>query len=333
MRFAALGRTEYLYDAILALHRAGHQAACVVTAPAAPEYVRREQDFEALASEMSCPFRVASHLHDQDVLDLLRNAEVAVSVNWPSILSNTVLDLFLHGVLNIHAGDLPRYRGNACPNWAILQGEDAVTLSVHVMLPDELDCGRVLSQRSLALTDETYIADVNAWILSVAPEMFVEAVQGLERDPDFALKTARADDPEALRCYPRVPEDGYIDWTRPALDIHRLVRASSTPLPGAYTYAFLDGRLTKIHVLRAHPVEPGLGNDLAEPGQVLRNDPATGESLVACGRGTVLALEQCQVGDGEPFAPGKAWRSIRARLGTRAEDVLWNTLHNQGLAD
>lgn len=332
MRFAALGRTEFLYDTIVALHAAGHEPACIVTAPAAPEYARREHDFEQLAKDLGCPFLLVSNLGETDVAELLAGIDVAVSVNWPFILTQDILGLFPHGVLNIHAGDLPRYRGNACPNWAMLMGEKEVFLSVHVMQPGELDCGPILAQRSFPLLDTTYYGDILSWIQAVSPEMFRQALDSLDRDPGHSLKIARADAAEAFRCYPRVPEDGYIDWRQSALQIHTLIRASGPPLPGAYTYRWYKGRLEKVVVLRACLPRETLSLDLAMPGQVLRNDPESGLSFVACGDKSVLALEQCRIGEEPPFAPGGAWRSFRVRLGIRAEDMLWLTLREQGLA-
>ena len=331
MKFAAMGRTEYLYDTILALRAAGHEPGCIVTAAAAPEYSRKEGDFESLAAKCGCAFILGAPSQRTEELKILRGCDIAVSVNWPFVLGKGILELFPHGVLNVHAGDLPRYRGNACPNWAIIQGEEEVWLSVHRMVPSELDCGPILSQRRLPLTSETYIAEVNAWILRTAPEMFLEALNRLERDPAYCVKVARAADPEALRCYPRVPEDGWIDWERDAGTIHRLVRASAPPLPGAYTYCWNGGVLEKVHVLRAAVAPEGLGRDLAVPGQILRNEQDTGRTFVACGEKTVLSLEECRI-DSVAFAPGKEWRSIRTRLGVRAEDILWRLLSEQGQA-
>ena len=93
---------------------------------------------------------------------------MAISVNWPNLLTPEVLDLFPDGVWNAHAGDLPRYRGNAAPNWAILSGEDAVILTIHRMSAG-LDEGPILAQRSFPLDETTYISDVYAFLDEAVP--------------------------------------------------------------------------------------------------------------------------------------------------------------------
>ena len=332
MKFAAFGRTEFLYDTIVGLHTAGHEPACIISSPAAPEYARRESDFEQLARDLGCPFKLVKNLDEENTRMLLRGSDVGVSVNWPFILTQNVIEIFPYGVLNIHAGDLPRYRGNACPNWVILKNDSKVYLSVHVMQPSELDCGPVLVQRSYPVLETTYYREIVRWIQKVTPEMFREAIDHLARDPKYALKIARADAPDAFRCYPRIPEDGWIDWQQEAQQIHRLVRASGPPLPGAYTYRWYKGCLEKIFVLQARLLKETLGLDLAVPGQVLRNDSTGGESMVVCGNKTVLALQKCRIGEGSPFEPGSTWKTFRVRLGVRAEDIMWQNFREQGLA-
>src|SRR3954464_12292154 len=129
-----------LYTGIEACVSAGHEPRLIATAPAAPEYDVVERDFERLAGELGCPYFCDTRLDGPDRLELLQRAgaDVAISVNWPTVIGSAARSPFAHGVLNAHAGDLPRYRGNACPNWAILQGEDRVVVTVHVMA-DELD--------------------------------------------------------------------------------------------------------------------------------------------------------------------------------------------------
>ncbi len=291
MRVAVIGRTQMLHDAALALVRAGHEVGCVLTAPAAPEYTRTEADFERLARQLGCPFLCARSASSSEVLTLLSGCDVGVSMNWVGVLGPLVLGLFPLGVLNAHPGELPRYRGNACQAWAILRGEERLALTIHVMQPGQLDCGRVVHQEFLPLSPEVANAQVWAWLETAVPQGFVAALEALARDPGFALYEARADDTAGFRGYPRLPEDGYIDWTRPAADIVRLVRASGPPLPGAYTYASIGGQVDKLAILEAcAQAEPF--RDLAEPGHVLHNDPDSGVSLVACGAG-VLELFRC----------------------------------------
>lgn len=321
MKLALIGRTQILYQTALALADTGHKIAAVVTAQASPEYTRDAEDFRLLARKLGSDYHLCGSRLSPEALASLRGCDAAVSVNWVGVLGGDVLGIFPHGVLNAHLGELPRYRGNACPNWAILNGEPHVALSIHCMVPGVLDGGRVLHQRRLPLGPETDIAQVYAWVETAAPTAFAAALKALGDDPTFRIYDADPDDPEGFRCYPRRPEDGFIQWSDPAERVLRLIRASGPPFAGAYTYADIGGRLEKITVLKARSV-PGIFHDLAVPGQVLENRPEEGCTLVACGDAPIALLE-CRDSSGAVFAPASRWRSIRIRLGIRAEDMVW----------
>jgi methionyl-tRNA formyltransferase len=328
VRIAVIGRTQVLYDTALALRAQGHQIGCVITAPAAPEYTRTEEDFRQLAVMCGAPYFCATRGSRPDFETLCRGLDIGVSVNWVSLVSARQLALFRIGMLNAHHGDLPAYRGNACSNWAILQGESSITATIHLMEGAALDCGRIVCQERYALTDRSTIGDVYTWSERSTPALFARAIELLDRDPAYTLKIARPDSPDSFRCYPRMPEDNFIDWTRPARDIDALVRASSHPFPGAYTFHWDGSSVRKLRVLSSRVVADET-NDLAAPGQVMENNRETGESLVRCGA-AVLALETCRYDDeSEAFAPGRRWTSIRMRLGVRAEDWLWELSRNK----
>jgi UDP-4-amino-4-deoxy-L-arabinose formyltransferase/UDP-glucuronic acid dehydrogenase (UDP-4-keto-hexauronic acid decarboxylating) len=295
MRFAALGRTRMLLDGIRACVAAGHEPAFIATAPAAPEYDVREDDFRALAAELGCVFAAT--------LEEGVHADVAISVNWPTLIDPGFLARFPHGVLNGHAGDLPRFRGNACPNWAILQGESHVVATVHEMA-EELDAGPIVLQDALPLSDETYVGDVYAWMAATFPRLFAEALTGLES----GTITPRPQSGQALRCYPRRPEDGWIDWSQPADRIARLVRASAEPFAGAFSA--LDGEPITIWRAHAAPLrEPSLG----VPGQVMAI--GAGEVDVLSGGGR-LVLETVETASAGRVPAPDAIRSTRSRLGS-----------------
>lgn len=282
MRFAVLGRTAMLFDAIEACVAAGHECASIETRPAAPEYGRDEHDFARLAERLAVPF-------GEPVA-----ADVAISMNWPALLGAEVRGRFAHGIVNAHPGDLPRFRGNACPNWAILAGEEQVVLTLHVM-DDGLDSGPVLLKRPIALDASTYVADVYAALATLVPDSFVTVLDGLA-DGSLTPQPQRG---PGLRCHPRRPEDGLLDFTRPAAELARLVRASAEPFAGAFTT--LDGERVTVWRARAEALdEPALG----VPGQVLAGDPVA----VLCGDGAGLMLERVE--------PAGVVRSGRQRLGT-----------------
>jgi len=280
-RIAILGRTEFLLKAAKDLVAEGFTLTAVVTAPESPHYLATSRDFERFARDVDVPFLGVSR-YDSDVRDLLRDSksDVVFSVNWPHLLKASDLEITAFGIVNAHAGDLPRYRGNACPNWAILNGESEIGLTLHLMEPDGLDSGDILLKRFFPVSTETYIGDCYSWMRTHIPSMFVELAKNWgslwrARIPQETLPIT------PLRCFPRTPEDSRIDWTRPAVEICRLVRASSEPFDGAFT--LYDDEVLRI--LRAREVE--LTYDIsAVPGSILfRRDDGV---AIASGDGVVL---------------------------------------------
>ena len=292
MRFAALGRTRMLLDAIAACVEAGHECVHVATAPAAPEYGVGPEDFAALARRLGASYGEIEPA----------GAEIAISVNWPTLIPSGVRDRFPRGILNGHAGDLPRFRGNAAPNWAILLGEPRVVATVHEMA-DELDAGPIIVQRALEIDESTYVGEVYAFLERTFPALFAEALDGLEAGTLAPLPQAG----EPLRCYPRRPEDGELDWRLDAVALARLVRASAEPFAGAF------GRLEDepVTVWRARP-EPLREPSVGIPGQVMARRPETGEVDVLTGDGR-LVLEEVETAAGRMPA-ADAIRSLRARF-------------------
>ena len=309
MRFAALGRTNWLYDSVLACVNEGHEAVLIGTCAAAPEYSVKENDFKKLANKLKCPYFCDPNLNAPMNLKKIRmcGAEVAISVNWLSMIGQEILDQFPRGIVNAHAGDLPRYRGNACPNWAILNNESNVVVTLHKM-SQNLDAGPILLQRSIPVNEDTYIQDIYRFMAENIPRMFIQLLDGFSTNAiDEKHQSHKASD--SLRCFPRIPQDGEIHWDRPAEELARLVRASSRPFVGAYT--FLGQK--KMAIWRAY-AEKLKCTCLGVPGQVIEVRRETGEVAVLTGQG-LLVMQEIQIQKGASGAASKFIRSTRTRLG------------------
>lgn len=291
MRVAIIGRTRWLIDAADACLAAGHDIVVVATSAPASFYKCNSHDFLLLAERAGADYLGEVSLSRLETQTQLKSsfADIAISVNWPSIINADVIDLFPHGVLNAHCGDLPRYRGNACPNWAILNGEPQIGLCIHKMVANELDSGPIVVRDYLPTTNDMYIGDVYDWLNKRIPELFAAALDGLASG--CVKPVPQPLDPGlALRCYPRRAEDGLIDWSLSAEYIHRLVRSSSHPFDGAFTY-LEDGR--KVKIWRASLYRP-LQPFCAIPGQIILS--FEGDLIVATGSGA-LRVEDVEIDD------------------------------------
>lgn len=314
MRIAALGRTSMLWNTIDRLARAGHEIVLIATCRSAPEYKIKEEDFRRLAEVLGAPFLLTQNLNHPEIIAELRKAraDVAVSVNWINIIGAEACGSFPLGILNAHAGDLPRYRGNAPVAWAILEGEERIGITIHQMDPYELDAGPVILKDYFPLSDDTYVGEVFEYLELRIPELFLGAATGLANNKLKPLP--QPSDPSlALRCYPRRPEDGLILWDRPSDFLARLVRASAEPFDGAFT-SFKGDSLV---VWRAR-AESWATPSLAIPGQVVSRNQESGEVGVATGRG-ILILQMVEAGGRGRCHPATIIKSLRDRLGVNVE--------------
>jgi methionyl-tRNA formyltransferase len=305
MKIAIIGRTELLYDTALRLRTAGHQITCILTAKEAPEYTRTAEDFRALADAWQIPFVQGGPIMGH--ADFLRDAlaDIAVSINYTGIVPQSVIDLFPLGVLNAHGGDLPRYRGNACQAWAIINGEESIGLCIHRMVGGELDSGDIIARDHLAINHTTKVTNVLEWMSLRTPELILKAVQMLQDDPSYILQQQSKDPTRALRCYPRKPEDGRINWNKPAIDVLRLVNATNRP----YSGAFCEFEGKNLIIWDAELVQ---GGEIfcAVPGQVTKI--GNGYIEVACGFGKLRCLRVQLSSD--IVSPDSFIRSVRQRL-------------------
>jgi len=259
----------------------GHVVSLVATSKAADHEAVAAGDFEAWASAIGAEFIFGPQLASAKALETLRAArcDVAISMNWVRLLPAEVRACFTHGVFNAHPGDLPRFKGNACPNWAILLGEPGVGLIIHKM-DDGLDSGPVALRDFFPLAETTTVTAVYAWLEAAIPRLFVELANAIA-DGRLVLSPQSQDPSLGLRCYPRRAQDARIDWCADSAQISRLIRASTRPFAGAFTT--LEGQQI-VRVWSAAPVEIQ-EPFVAIPGQVMF--ALQGDPVVATGRGAL----------------------------------------------
>jgi methionyl-tRNA formyltransferase len=321
MKVLILGRTEYLYDTAELLSKS-HTVCGIITAAAMPEYDKNENDFKSLAEKLGSPYLFSNTIND-DVKKFIQeaNADVCISLNWKTVLKDDIISLFPHGILNAHFGDLPSYRGNAVINWAILNNEQSIAVTVHQMVPGEIDSGAVYCKKYMELGENTTIGEVVAFCRVNTPLLFLEAVNGIENGTAKPVQQSELT-PKPFRCYPRVPEYSKIDWTKSAREIHALVRASGKPYSGAYSYMKINGEIKKVYIWKTSVIADST-DDIGEPGHVIKNDNVSGFSHVLTGKG-IIAIEEAQYENEETFLPGKVWKTIRLHFGIDTEEEMMN---------
>tara|TARA_Y100000591_G_C21786535_1_gene674120 strand:+ start:374 stop:1294 length:921 start_codon:yes stop_codon:yes gene_type:complete len=305
MKIAIIGRTEILYDTMVKLKKEGHEISCIVTSKEAPEYSKTSEDFREIARQWNIPFAIGSKISDHFELLSSSNADIGVSINYTGIIPQSTIDLFPLGILNSHGGDLPKYRGNACQAWAIINGEEKIGLCIHKMIGGELDSGDIIARDYLPINLDTKITEVWKWMSLKVPELFVDSVNKIEIKSDFFMEKQSKNESDASRCYPLLPDDGRINWNRSATEIIRLINAFNKPYHGAFCY-FND---EKIVVWDSELV---LDEEIfySIPGQVTKI--GSGFIEVACMENKIR-LKKIEI-NSKIDSPDKLIKSIRTRL-------------------
>ena len=298
----------------LLAHR-GIEVPVIVSCGATPEVEDTSSEMQAMAANRGIDYFTANQINKPEWAARLTryHLDLAVAMLWLHTLDEHILATARIGFLNCHGGHLPKYRGNACANWAILNGEPFIGATTHLMEPNSLDSGPVLHQDIAPITPETTIGKLIGELEEKGRRLVLQSVEAL-RTGTVVPKPQNVE--EASYCYPRIPRDGEIDWGREALAIDRLIRASGKPYPGAYSW-FMDhrsgGTIRKLTVWRAHIQRHPLNEHYAVPGHVLRHQGGA-KCAIACGDRMLLVLDEIEI-DGIAIEPAAAFRTVRQRLG------------------
>ena len=220
--------------------------------------------------------------------------EIMIVVGYGQIIPQSVIDIAPRGIVNVHASLLPKYRGAAPIQWAIVNGETRTGVTT-MQINAGLDTGDILLERETEIGPDETAVELGERLASMGAELLIETLDGLARG---AIKPERQDDAQAFHAPILKKEDGAISWSEPARAIHNRVRGM-LPWPGAHTR--FRGQL--LHVWRARVA--GDRTSLAA-GQVLIGP----RFRVACGDGGVLELLEVQMEgrkrmSGEAFANGQ----------------------------
>lgn len=271
-RIGFIGRTKFLFDTIIKFQKLKDYEISFIWTSQDEEFYNFGYDkFEKLAAKVNCLFINSSNIktHANSI-----SADIVVSVNFINVIPQDFIEKFKFGIINAHAGDLPRYKGNACPNWAILNQEEFVALTLHKMNSD-LDSGPIIFKDKFKIKRDTYVSEIYEWLEEKIPKSFVMAVEHLcdgRSTSDQAGKT--------LRTFPRKPEDARLDFSKDLNWNYRLIRASSKPFDGAFAY--LNNSSKKIIIYRAEPVEVKY-DFLAVSGQIIERFSEDASFLLAIG--------------------------------------------------
>lgn len=262
------------------------------------------------AKELRIPmFRDATIRGIERLVDQL-NPDVVVVSSFGRILPAKLIAK--SKFINVHYSMLPRFRGRANVNWAILNGEPETGISIHVLSPG-LDAGNILFQRAVPIRRTDTATTLYAELNEVQREFLGATVQ--RHLAGHAGKVQ--DESQATYGCTRLPQDGEIDWTKSTREVFDLIRSQTAPFPGAFT--FHSG--SQLTIWNAEPVADAPTYEGRVPGRVVRVAKAHGFVDVLTGDG-VLRIREVQPAGWSPCPAPDVLNSVKHTLGLSTFDLL-----------
>lgn len=289
MRIVFMGTPDFAVPSLQALMDAGHEVAAVFTQPDKPKgrkQILTPPPVKELALRHSVPVFQPKTLKTEEAQESLRglHPDVIVVAAYGKILPKAVLEIPPYGCVNVHASLLPKYRGAAPIQWAVLNGEPETGVTT-MQMAEGVDTGDILFSEKTPIGPEETSGELTARLSVLGSKLIVRTLEAMQNGS--AVRTPQ-DDSKSSHVKMLSRELSGIDWSRTACEIHNQVRGLN-PWPVAETK--LKGKRLKIYRARVVPGMVGM------TGQITVGKD--GEFFVSCGGGTSLELLEVQPENGK----------------------------------
>jgi len=305
LRIIFMGTPDFAVPALRALLEAGHEVAAVYTQPpraAGRGMALRKSPVHDFAEQAGLTVRAPERLkgtEEQERFSAFR-ADAAVVVAYGLILPRPILEATRHGAFNLHASLLPRWRGAAPINRAIMAGDSETGISI-MRITEGLDAGPVCLEVRMPIGVDQTAGELNDELAVRGARLMVHALSALERSQLDCRPQAENGITYAKKID---PAEAHIDWSLPARDVHNLIRGLS-PSPGAWFEIEVNGKPERIKALRAV-----LARGSGTPGTLLDKG-----LTIACGEGAVR-LTEVQRSGRKPMSAEDFLRGAKLPAGT-----------------
>ena len=304
LRIVFMGTPDFAVPSLQALIDAGHDVCAVYTQPDKPQgrkQILTAPPVKTLALEHDIPVFQPNTLKNEDEQARLRELapEVIIVVAYGKLLPKAVLDIPPHGCINVHGSLLPRWRGAAPIQWAVIAGDEMAGVTT-MQMAEGLDTGDMLLTYETKVGEKETAGELFDRLAQSGAELLIQTLVKLDEI------TPRPQD-DAQSCYAHMLDKqmAVIDWSKSAHEIDCLIRGLN-PWPIALTTLFGER-------LKVFAAEKAAGN--GEPGTVLEADPKKGLT-VACGEGA-LGLTEIQLVGGKRMKATDFLRGHAIEVGTK----------------
>lgn len=308
LRLIFMGTPDFAVPTLLELAAHGHEIAAVYTRapkPAGRGMKMQATPVEVEARRLNIPVLTPKTLKTPEAEAEFRahNADVAVVVAYGMILPLNILDAVPLGCFNLHASLLPRWRGAAPLNRAIMAGD--TESGVMVMKMDVgLDTGDVAMAERIPVTDAMTTRELHDALAPLGADLMVQAIGALERG---GLRLTPQGEAGATYAAKIDKAEARIGWAKPAREVLRHIHGLS-PFPGAWCELPIEGEQARVKILRCE-----LAKGSGTPGELLGDD-----LIIACGDGAIRVLELQRAGK-QPMKAPDFLRGTSLKAGARVQ--------------
>lgn len=308
MKIVFMGTPDFAVETLKAVYEAGHEIILAVTQPDKPKGRSGKLAFPPVkewAIEHDIPVYQPVKIRDQESVDFLADyqADIFLVAAFGQILPKAILDMPRLGCVNVHASLLPKYRGAAPIQWAVINGEKYSGVTTMLM-GEGLDNGDMLLKSEIELAPDETGGSLFDRLAILGGQLAVMTIDALNRG---SVEPVPQKEEKATHVGMIKKQMGLIDWNKSAVEIERLMRGLD-PWPSAYTY--LEGKTLKLW--KAEVTE-----ESGEAGQVTSVDKAG--FTIACGQGS-LRIKELQLEGKKRMAAGDFLRGYQIKPGQRMTD-------------
>ncbi len=291
MKIVFFGSSIFAVPCLRQLVKCGYDIGCVVTQPdkkcgrGLPLCCTSVKD--AAIGERLTVFQPDDVNSDASVARLKKEgAELFVVIAYGQILSGAVLGMPSYGAVNVHASYLPRYRGAAPINWAIINGETKTGISV-IRMTLKLDAGQIISQEEVRIEEADNAVSLEDRLARLSPPILIRSLESIKNGD---CRASTQDEAQVTYAPKLKKSDGRISWNKTAAEVHRLIRGC-LGWPGAFTT--YKGKILKLY--KASITTCADSHLFSQPGQIA--GVAKDRIVVGCGKDN-LSIEELQLEGG-----------------------------------